>query len=140
MNPGYYQADRTATASKKRRILCFIDCLALRIKCSAAVFSAAPFVRTLNDGDAHNPKPQEHTIRSKRQEEIQAERDRRLESAAAITEESPPAPRVTDEAGGAWILTAGGLKQVMGFDPVEEGERLAILLRLKTLDSRPRTE
>src|SRR5579863_833285 len=78
MNPGYYQADRTATASKKRRILCFIDCLALRIKCSAAVFSAAGFVRTLNDADTRSPKPQEHTIRGKRQEEIQAERDRKL--------------------------------------------------------------
>jgi hypothetical protein len=45
-----------------------------------------------------------------------------------------------DEAGGVWVLTVEGLKQVMGFDPVEEGERLAILSRLKTLESRPRTE
>ncbi len=45
-----------------------------------------------------------------------------------------------DEAGGVWILTVEGLKQVMGFDPVEEGERLAILSRLKTLQSRPTTE
>lgn len=45
-----------------------------------------------------------------------------------------------DEAGGVWVLTVEGLKQVMGFDPADEGERLAILSRLKTLDSRSRTE
>ena len=46
-----------------------------------------------------------------------------------------------DEAGGVWVLTVEGLKQVMGFDPVEEGKRLAILSRLKTLEPpRRRTE
>jgi hypothetical protein len=45
-----------------------------------------------------------------------------------------------DEAGGVWVPTVEGLNQVMGFDPEDEGKRLAILSRLKTLESRPRTE
>lgn len=31
-----------------------------------------------------------------------------------------------DRAGGVWVLTPQGLKQVMGFEPDEEAERLAV--------------
>ncbi len=41
-----------------------------------------------------------------------------------------------DLAGGVWMLTAEGLKQVMGFEPAEETERLATLSRNKKLESR----
>jgi hypothetical protein len=41
-----------------------------------------------------------------------------------------------DQAGGIWVLTAEGLKLVMGFDPAEEAERLAVFSKLRKLESR----
>jgi len=41
-----------------------------------------------------------------------------------------------DHAGGIWQVTTEGLKQVMGFDPSEEAERLAVFSKLRKLESR----